>query len=74
MSILQQIARNRVVFVWLWLLHGVAIRTRCRAAHRICFWWCVVHDAMCRLRHRPLHLDGAARLGEAQRPTGACAC
>src|SRR6185437_12956990 len=24
--------------------------------------------------HRPLHLDGAARLGQAERPTGACAC
>jgi endonuclease YncB( thermonuclease family) len=34
----------------------------------------VVYGALCRLRHRPLHLDGAARLGEAKRPTGAYAC
>ena len=33
----------------------------------------VIHGALCRLRHRPFHLDGAARVGEAKRPTGACA-
>ena len=28
----------------------------------------VIHGALCRLRHRPFHLDGAARVGEAKRP------